>query len=257
MVYSAADALAVARAEPEREVVFLAVGFETTTPPTAVALRTAMAEGLGNVSVLCNHVLTPPAIAAILGTPDGSAIDGVLGPSHVSVVIGAHAYRFVARDYGVPVVIAGFEPLDVLQSILMLIRQLNDGRATVENQYTRAVDGSGNAKAQALVGELFERRPSFAWRGLGELPASALRLRDAVARFDAERRFALGERRVRENRACRCPEILRGAATPSQCRLFGDPCVPENPIGACMVSAEGACAAYWAYRRRETRHASA
>jgi len=249
MVYSAADALAVARAEPDREVVFFAIGFETTTPPTAVALAEAIEAGLTNFSVVCNHVLTPPAIAAILGTADGAAIDGVLGPSHVSVVIGADAYGFVAAGYGVPVVIAGFEPLDVLQSILMLIRQLNAGRAAVENQYTRAVTAAGNAKAQALTARLFERRAAFEWRGLGDIPASALRLRAEVAAFDAERRYDLADRPVRENRACRCPDILRGAAKPHDCTLFGGVCTPENPIGACMVSAEGACAAYWAYRR--------
>jgi hydrogenase expression/formation protein HypD len=249
MVYSAADALAVARAAPDREVVFFAIGFETTTPPTGVALARAIDDGLANFSVFCNHVLTPPAMAAILGDTGGAAIDGVLGPSHVSIVIGADAYGFVAAEYGVPVVIAGFEPLDVLQSILMLIRQVNAGRAVVENQYTRAVTAGGNAKAQALTARLFERRAAFAWRGLGEIPASALRLRDEVAGFDAERRFALADRPVRENRACRCPDILRGAARPPDCALFGAPCTPENPIGACMVSAEGACAAHWAYRR--------
>jgi len=249
MVYSAADALAIARAEPDREVVFFAIGFETTTPPTAVALAEAIDEGLSNFSVFCNHVLTPPAIRGILDTPEGTAIDGVLGPSHVSVVIGSDPYGFVAAEHGVPVVIAGFEPLDVLQSILMLIRQLEAGRAVVENQYTRAVTPGGNAKAQALVDRLFERRTAFEWRGLGEIPHSALGLRAEVAAFDAERRYDLAERPVRENRACRCPDILRGAAKPPDCALFGGVCTPENPIGACMVSAEGACAAYWAYRR--------
>ena len=249
MVYSAADALAVARAEPACEVVFFAIGFETTTPPTAVALAQARAEGLSNFGVFSNHVLTPPAIRTILGDPAGAAIDGVLGPSHVSVVIGADAYRFVAEDFGVPMVIAGFEPLDVLQSILMLIRQLNAGRAAVENQYTRAVTAGGNTRAQALTDAIFTRREAFGWRGLGAIPASALRLRDELADFDAERRFLLAVSEVRENPACRCPDVLRGAARPPDCALFGGACTPENPIGACMVSAEGACAAYWSYRR--------
>jgi hydrogenase expression/formation protein HypD len=259
MVYSAADAVAVARAEPDREVVFFAIGFETTTPPTAVALEQAIGEGLVNFSVFCNHVLTPPAIAAILDAPDAGdvAIDGFLGPAHVSVVIGSQPYEVFAEAYAKPVVIAGFEPLDVLQSILMLIRQLNAGRAEVENQYTRAVTRSGNTKAQALMRELFELRAAFEWRGLGSIPASALRLRPAYAAFDAEVKFAPTYERARENRACRCPEILRGAAKPPDCGLFATVCVPENPIGSCMVSAEGACAAYYAYRRRETMPRSA
>ena len=252
MVYSAADALAVARAEPEREVVFFAIGFETTTPPTAVALEQAIAEGLANFSVFCNHVLTPSAIAAILDAPDADAvgIDGFLGPAHVSVVIGTEPYEVFAETYRKPVVVAGFEPLDVLQSILMLVRQLDAGRAAVENQYTRAVTRHGNAKAQALMRRYFERRERFEWRGLGDIPASALRLRPAYADFDAEARFAPAPRRPRENRACRCPEILRGSVKPPECALFATTCVPENPIGACMVSAEGACAAHYAYRRR-------
>jgi hydrogenase expression/formation protein HypD len=251
MVYSAADAVAIARAEPTREVVFFAIGFETTTPPTAVALKQAIDERLANFSVFCNHVLTPSAIRAILDAPaDEVGIDGFLGPAHVSVVIGTEPYDVFAHDYGKPVVVAGFEPLDVLQSILMLIRQLNDGRAEVENQYTRAVTRRGNPKAQALMDALFERRDAFEWRGLGTIPLSALRLRPAYAAFDAEMRFDLAATRPRENRACRCPEILRGAAEPDDCALFATVCAPETPIGACMVSAEGACAAHYAYRRR-------
>jgi len=257
MVYSAADALAVARAEPDREVVFFAIGFETTTPPTAVALRRAIDEELPNFSVFCNHVLTPAAITSILESPEAReigtvGIDGFLGPAHVSVVIGSQPYESFAEEYQKPVVIAGFEPLDVLQSILMLVRQLNDGRACVENQYTRAVSRHGNLRAQRLVSELFERREDFEWRGLGRVPYSALRIKDRFAAFDAESRFAPAERRARENRECKCPQILRGAAKPHDCKLFGTVCVPENPIGSCMVSAEGACAAYWTYRRHET-----
>ncbi len=257
MVYSAADALALARANPDREVVFFAIGFETTTPPTAVALKRAVDEGLTNFSVFCNHVLTPAAIASILESPEvreiGTVgIDGFLGPAHVSVVIGSEPYEFFAEEYAKPVVIAGFEPLDVLQSILMLVRQLNEGRASVENQYTRAVTREGNLRAQALVAELFELRKDFEWRGLGRVAYSALRIKEHFAAFDAEAKFAPAERKARENRECKCPQILRGAAKPHDCKLFGTVCVPENPIGSCMVSAEGACAAYWTYRRHET-----
>ncbi|MEO1089531.1 MAG: hydrogenase formation protein HypD [Pseudomonadota bacterium] len=262
MVYSAADALALAKDNPDREVVFFAIGFETTTPPTAVALRHAIDRGLTNFSVFCNHVLTPAAITNILESPDvrdigAVGIDGFLGPAHVSLVIGSQPYEFFAAEYRKPVVIAGFEPLDVLQSILMLVRQLNDGRAEVENQYTRAVTRFGNAKAKGLVAELFELRRLFEWRGLGPIPYSALRIKDAYAAFDAEVKFQPEYRTARENRECKCPQILRGAAKPLDCKLFGNVCTPESPIGSCMVSAEGACAAYYAYRRHETARRSA
>ena len=254
MVYSTQDALRIARDQPRRQVVFFAIGFETTTPPTAVAIRQAGAEGLGNFSVFCNHVLTPAAIKSILEPPDpqrmeGVRIDGLLGPAHVSAVIGSHPYEFFARKYRRPVVIAGFEPLDVMQSTLMLIRQLNQGRHEVENEYTRVVSRDGNRKAQALVDEVFERRPGFEWRGLGELPDSALRIRPRWAAFDAERRFGLPVVHAADSRGCECPRILRGVARPTDCRLFGRVCTPENPVGACMVSSEGACAAYWSYGR--------
>ena len=255
MVYSAADAVRVAQANPGREVVFFAIGFETTTPPTAIALLQAIELDLRNFSVFCNHVLTPAAITNILESPDvrdiGTVpIDGFLGPAHVSVVIGSQPYEFFAEEYRKPVVIAGFEPLDVMQSILMLVRQLNDGRAEVENQYTRAVTRDGNPRAKALVAEMFELRRSFEWRGLGPVPYSALKIKDAYAGFDAEARFDEPFVAVRENRECKCPMILRGAAKPMDCKLFGRVCTPETPFGSCMVSAEGACAAYYAYGRR-------
>ncbi len=259
MVASTRDALDIARADPGRQVVFFAIGFETTTPPTAVALKQAEAERLGNFSVFCNHVLTPAAIASILEAPELRAmdrveIDGFLGPAHVSVVIGSRPYEFFAEDFAKPVVIAGFEPLDVMQSILMLIRQINEGRAEVETQYTRAVTRDGNETAKALVAEVFEIGRSFEWRGLGEVPYSALRIRERFAPWDAERRFGLVQGRPPENRACECPRILRGAAVPTDCRLFGRQCTPRTPIGSCMVSDEGACAAYYRYgRRRATR----
>ena len=246
MVYSVDDALVVARAEPRRQVVFFAIGFETTTPPTAVALLRAQAEGLTNFSVLCCHVLTPPAIEHILAAGE-VPLAGFLGPAHVSTVIGSDAFApFVAR-HGKPVVIAGFEPLDVMQAILMLIRQINDGRAVVENEYTRAVSPAGNRKAQDLMARVFTLRDPFEWRGLGLLPASALALRDQFAAFDAERRFAIGYRPAQDHQGCACGAILRGLAEPRDCRLFGTACTPSHPLGACMVSSEGACAAVYAY----------
>jgi hydrogenase expression/formation protein HypD len=258
MIYSTQDALRIAREDPARQVVLFAIGFETTTPPTAVAVKTARSEGLANFSVFCNHVLTPPALRIILSTagPDGVRLDGILGPSHVSTVIGSRPYEFVAREFGRPVVIAGFEPLDVMQSALMLIRQINDGRVEVENQYTRAVTEQGNLKAQALMEEVFSLREDFEWRGLGLLPNSALRLADAYGDLDAERRFPVEVAPAREVRGCECPAILRGVKEPTDCRLFGTVCTPDNPMGSCMVSSEGACAAYWSYGRfREARAA--
>ncbi|MDH4285704.1 MAG: hydrogenase formation protein HypD [Gallionellaceae bacterium] len=254
MVYSAADVLPIARANPEREVVFLAIGFETTTPPTALLIKQAKNEALGNLSVLCNHVLTPSAITHILQSPEvrkyGTVpIDGFIGPAHVSAVIGSRPYEYFAEEYRKPVVIAGFEPLDVMQSILMLIRQINSGRAEVENEYSRAVTREGNRKAQALVMELFELRRTFDWRGLGEVPYSALQIRAEYASFDAERRFGLDYVPAQDNKACECGAILRGAKEPVDCKLFGTVCTPENPVGSCMVSSEGACAAHYTYGR--------
>jgi hydrogenase expression/formation protein HypD len=254
MVYSATDALAIARENPGKQVVFFAIGFETTTPPTAVAVLEAQREGLSNFSVYCNHVLTPPALVHLLESRDPEdeapiAIDGFVGPAHVSVVIGTGAYEAFAEHYRKPVVISGFEPLDVLQSILMLVRQLNDGRAQIENQYSRAVTGAGNLKAQQRVAQVLEVRDRFEWRGLGEVPYSALKLRADYAAFDAEQRFGLKVIPARENAACECPAILRGAKRPVDCKVFGTLCTPENPIGSCMVSSEGACAAYYTYGR--------
>lgn len=249
MVYSSQDALKIARANPGREVVFFAIGFETTTPPTAVAIRQAQSEGLENFSVFCNHVLTPVAMRAILDSPEKAKIDGFLGPSHVSTVIGSSPYREFVEHYRKPVVISGFEPLDVMQSVLMLIRQLNEGRFEVENEYTRAVSPEGNRKAQALVADVFELRAAFEWRGLGLLAGSALRIRPGYARFDAEQRFTLPAVQAHDVKGCECPAILRGLKRPVDCKLFGTVCTPENPMGSCMVSSEGACAAYWSYGR--------
>lgn len=254
VVQSAVEALALARENPDREVVLFAIGFETTTPPTALAIKQAADLDLPNFSVFCNHVLTPSAIQSILDSPEvrrlGQVrVDGFLGPSHVSTIIGSAPYEFFAEEYQRPVVIAGFEPLDVLASIRMLIRQMNEGRAEVENQFTRGVSRQGNEKAKALVAEVLELRPDFAWRGLGHVPYSGLRIKREFRRFDAEHRFGMVERDVRENAACQCPAIIRGAKKPTDCEIFGTVCTPRNPIGSCMVSDEGACAAYYRYRR--------
>lgn len=254
MMYSAADALALAQQHPEAEVVFFAIGFETTTPPTALIIQRAAQLDLPNFSVFCNHVLTPAAITHLLAAPEAQAldsvpIDGFLGPAHVSVVIGSRPYENFAREYHKPVVIAGFEPLDVMQSILMLIRQLNEGRAEVENQYARAVNRDGNIKAQQVMAEVFEPRSVFEWRGLGPVPHSALRIKASYARFDAERRFPLSDQTAPEHRACQCGAILRGVKKPTDCKLFDTACTPDTPLGSCMVSSEGACAAYYRYGR--------
>jgi hydrogenase expression/formation protein HypD len=256
MVYSAADALRIAQENPMKQVVFFAIGFETTTPPTAVVIRQAAALNLSNFSVLCCHVLTPSAISSILESPEvrrwGTVpLDGFIGPAHVSTIIGSQPYEFFAEEYRKPVVIAGFEPLDVMQAILMLIRQVNEGRCEVENEFTRAVTPEGNRKAQDLVAEVFELRRSFEWRGMGTIPYSALAIRQGYANFDAERRFALAYRAVPDHKACDCGAILRGVKEPRDCRLFGTVCTPENPVGSCMVSSEGACAAYYTYGRHK------
>jgi len=255
MIYSTADVLNIARNNPDRNVVFFAIGFETTTPPTALMIRQARAEGLKNLSVLCNHVLTPSAITHILQSPEvreyGTLpLDGFIGPAHVSTVIGTQPYEHFAQEYRKPVVISGFEPLDVMQSILMLIRQVNEGRTEVENEFSRAVTREGNRKAQALVAELFELRRTFEWRGLGEVPYSALKIRQEYAEFDAERRFGLSYTSVPDNKACECGAILRGVKKPVDCKLFGTVCTPENPQGACMVSIEGGCNIEYRYGKK-------
>ena len=250
MVYSSADAVTLAQKNPDKQVVFFAIGFETTTPPTAVAIKQAAALGLKNFSVLCCHVLTPSAISSILESPEvrqwGTVpLDGFIGPAHVSTIIGSRPYEFFAEEYRKPVVIAGFEPLDVMQAIRMLIRQVNEGRAEVENEFSRAVDRDGNKKAQQLVAEVFEMRKNFEWRGLNILPYSALRIRSQFAEFDAEKRFPLGYQSVADHKACECGAILRGVKRPQDCKIFGTVCTPENPVGSCMVSSEGACAAHY------------
>jgi len=253
MVYGSADALRLALQTPAREVVFFAIGFETTTPATAVVIKQAAERGLRNFSVFCNHVLTPSAIEAILGSPEAREgriqVDGFVGPGHVSTIIGSEAYERFAREHRKPVVVSGFEPLDLMQSILMLVRQLEEGRHEVENEYSRAVVREGNRKAIALTEEVFELRPSFEWRGLGSLPDSALALRDAFSAWDAEKKWSIPYEPVADHKACACGEILRGLKRPTDCAIFGTACTPESPVGSCMVSPEGSCAAYYAYGR--------
>jgi hydrogenase expression/formation protein HypD len=254
MVYSPLDALQLARTNPSREIVFLAIGFETTTPPTALAIHQAAREGLKNFSLLCCHVLTPAAIAHLLESSDvrlyGSIpIDGFVGPAHVSIVIGSRPYEAFAANHRKPVVIAGFEPLDVMQAILMLVRQVNDGRAEIENEFTRAVSREGNLTAQKVTAQVLEVRDSFEWRGLGEVAHSALKIRGEYAAFDAERRFNLSYVPVADHKQCECGAILRGVKKPSDCKLFGNVCTPDNPMGSCMVSSEGSCAAHYSYGR--------
>ncbi len=259
MVYSPLDALKIAREQPDVRVVFMAIGFETTAPSTAMTLLRAAREGLENFTVFCNHVTILPAIKAILDSPD-QRLDGFLGPGHVSTVIGCEPYRFIVRDYGKPLVVAGFEPLDVLQSIYQLMLQVRDGRAEVENQYARVVPWHGNPTALKVITEVMELRPYFEWRGLGFISHSALRIREEYARFDAERLFELPGVRVADPKACQCGEVLKGVLKPWECKVFGTACTPETPIGTCMVSSEGACAAYYnfgRFTRERVRAASA
>jgi len=248
MVYSPLDALRIARENPQREVVFYAIGFETTAPSTALTLQRAKREGLTNFSVFCNHVTIVPPVRALLDSPD-LRLDAFIGPGHVSTVVGCRPYEFLPRDYGKPVVVAGFEPLDLLQSILMLMRQLTQGRCEVENQYSRVVPWEGNLAALRSMAEVFTVRPFFEWRGLGFIAQSALALSPAYAAFDAEVRFAARGVRVADPKACQCGEVLKGVLKPWQCKVFGTACTPEQPLGALMVSSEGACAAYYTFGR--------
>jgi len=248
MVYSPLDALKIAKANPDRRVVFMAIGFETTAPSTAMTVLRAAADGVDNFSVFCNHVLIIPAIKAILDSPD-LRLDGFVGPGHVSTVIGCRPYGFIASEYAKPLVVAGFEPLDILQSVWMLLRQVRAGEAVVENQYGRVVAWDGNPRALDAMGQVFSLRPWFEWRGLGFISQSALGMADAYARFDAERVFALPGVRVADPKACQCGEVLKGVLRPWECKVFGTACTPETPIGTCMVSSEGACAAYYNFGR--------
>jgi hydrogenase expression/formation protein HypD len=248
MVYSPLDALRLAKANPDREVVFFAIGFETTAPSTALTMVRAKAEGVSNFSCMCNHVTIVPPLRALLDSPD-LRLDGFIGPGHVSTVVGARPFEFIPADYGKPVVISGFEPLDILQSVLMILHQLGEGRSEVENQYTRVVPYEGNLRALEVMAEVFELRPHFEWRGLGFISQSALKLTDAYAELDAERRYETPGVRVADPKACQCGEVLKGVIKPWECKVFGTACTPEHAIGTCMVSPEGACAAYYNYGR--------
>lgn len=251
IVYSPSDAVKLARQNPEKHVMFFAIGFETTAPSTALTLQRAKYEGLRNFSVFCNHVTIIPAIRAILDSPD-MRLDAFIGPGHVSTVIGCRPYEWVAKNENKPIVISGFEPLDLLQSIVMLLRQLRAREAKVENQYKRVVPWEGNPAALRAMADVFQLRPHFEWRGLGFIPQSALRLRDEYAEWDAEKRFDIPGIRVTDPKAAQCGEVLRGVLKPAQCKLFGHECTPEHPVGALMVSAEGSCAAYFNYEHRKT-----
>ncbi|MGH2706873.1 MAG: hydrogenase formation protein HypD [Actinomycetota bacterium] len=248
MVYSPLDSLKIARDNPDKMVVFMAIGFETTAPSTAMTVLRAEAEGLDNFSIFCNHVTIIPAIKAILDSPD-MRLDGFIGPGHVSTVIGCLPYEFICRDHAKPLVVAGFEPLDILASIYQLMHQLAEGRSEVENQYTRVVPWEGNLKALEVIDRVMELRPYFEWRGLGFISHSALQVRESYARFDAERIFNLPGIRVADPKACQCGEVLKGVIKPWECKVFGTACTPETPIGTCTVSPEGACAAYYNFGR--------
>lgn len=248
MVYSPLDALQIARANPDRSVVFFAIGFETTAPSTALTVLQAEAEGITNFSLFCNHVLVVPALEALLSNPD-LQLDGFVGPGHVSMVIGTEPYEVIAERYHKPLVVSGFEPLDLLQSIWMVLQQLAEGRCVVENQYARFVQPQGNPVGLEVMGRVFELRQAFEWRGLGDIPQSGLKMRPEYAQFDAEALFTLPQRQVADHKACACGEILKGLKKPWECKVFGTGCTPDHPIGACMVSSEGACAAYYKYGR--------
>jgi len=247
-VYSPLDALKLARENPSRDVVFFAVGFETTAPSTAATLLRAREEGLKNFFVFCNHVTIIPAIKAILDSP-GMSLDGFVGPGHVSTIIGLAPFAFIPSRYGKPIVVAGFEPADVLQSIVMILQQIERNQPAVENQYARVVRAEGNPKALEILSATMELRPHFEWRGLGFISQSALRIRPEFKQWDAEVRYSIPGVRVADPKACQCGEVLKGVIKPWQCRVFGTACTPETPIGSCMVSPEGACAAYYNYGR--------
>lgn len=248
MVYSPLDSLKIAKQNPDLNVVFMAIGMETTIPSTAMTVLRAAEENIENFSIFCNHVTIVPAIKAILDSPD-LRLDGFLGPGHVSTVIGCRPYEYVPRDYGKPVVTAGFEPLDILQSIYQLLVQLAEGRCEVENQYSRVVPYNGNTVALRTISKVLELRPYFEWRGLGFISHSAMQVKEEYARFDAERKFDMPGVRVADPKACQCGEVLKGVLKPWECKVFGTACTPETPIGTCMVSPEGACAAYYNFGR--------
>ncbi len=249
VVYSPTEALKIARENPDRGVVFLAVGFETTAPANAMAVWQAKQDGISNFSVLVSHVLVPPAIRALLTSPD-CHVNGFIAPGHVCTVMGYEEYEELVRDFRVPIVVGGFEPVDVLEAVRMLVRQLEKGEARVENQYVRSVSARGNPAAQRVMEEVFEIADQK-WRGIGMIPASGLRLRDAYRDYDASRVYDLAAITAEEPAECISAKVLQGLKKPTECPAFGMRCTPHNPLGAPMVSAEGACAAYYNYRRTE------
>ena len=251
IVYSPSDALKLAQVNPDKHVIFFAIGFETTAPSTALTLVRAKTLGIHNFSVFCNHVTIIPAIRAILDSPD-MRIDAFIGPGHVSTVIGCRPYEWIAKNENKPVAVSGFEPLDILQSIVMVLRQLRANESKIENQYKRVVPWEGNRAALRAMADVFELRPYFEWRGLGFISQSALRIRESYAEWDAERRFEVPGVRVTDPKAAQCGEVLKGVLKPHQCKLFAKECTPEHPIGALMVSSEGSCAAYFNYEHRKT-----
>jgi hydrogenase expression/formation protein HypD len=253
VVYSPIDCMAIARAHPDKQVVFFAIGFETTAPANAMAVWMAREQGIDNFSVLVSHVLVPPAMAAILGSPL-NRVQAFLGPGHVCTVVGYEEYEEISSQFNVPVVITGFEPVDLLEGILLAVRQLESGQARVENQYSRLVSREGNTQALEIVNKVFEVCDR-GWRGVGSIPQSGYRLRSAFAAFDAEERFAVDQITTREPEVCISGEILKGVKKPHDCPAFGKECTPEHPLGATMVSAEGACAAYFQYGRHIERTA--
>lgn len=247
IIYSPLDALAMARRHPEREVVFFAIGFETTQPATALTILQAEREEIANFSVLCRHITTEAAIRAVLADPE-LGLTGIIAPGHVATVIGAERFAFIPREYAIPTVVSGFEPIDLLQALWLLLNQLNEGRCALENQYRRSVRPYGSPSAQQAIAQVFEALPQAEWRGLGKLPASGMRIKERYARFDAERRFGIAVQTA-DAEPLPCGQVLSGKLKPNACPHFGARCRPEAPLGALMVSSEGACAAWYRYRR--------
>ena len=246
IVYSPLDALVLAKNCPNKEIVFFGLGFETTMPSSALTVLQAEKEGVKNFSIFCNHITIIPTMKAVLDSPD-LQLDGFLGPGHVSMVIGSRPYHFIAEQYSRPLVIAGFEPLDILQSIWMLLRQFEEGRCEIENQYQRIVREEGNKQALDAIDRVFKPREHFEWRGLGSINHSGVCIREAYATYDAERKFSIPNLKITDPQSCQCGEVLRGVIKPNECKVFGSTCTPETPLGALMVSTEGSCAAYYSY----------
>ena len=253
MAYSPMDALNLAKNTPDKEVIFFGLGFETTMPSSAFTVLQAQKDGITNFSLFCNHITTVPTIKAVLDSPD-MKLDGFLAPGHVAMVIGERPFDFIAKDYNKPLVITGFEPLDILHSLWMLLQQLAEGRSEVENQYTRIVQPNGNTPALTAINQVFEVREFFEWRGLGSIDHSGVRMKEAYADFDAEKKFVVANIKIADPKSCQCGEVVKGVIKPWDCKIFGTKCNPETPMGALMVSSEGACAAYFnnGYNKKKT-----